>query len=136
MTDTTATTQFPSPFEFNFRHPIPLLELRMWKLSGHIRSKPNWWTKVQDPELTAKWREEMVEQDAAIVDRFWGGPKRLEWDLSTTGERQWPRSKITNAQLDYIFDQLRYEATRYDAATGIFVRTFPSWWFVASLTFS
>ena len=46
------------------------------------------------------------------------------------------RSKITDAQLDYIFDQLRYEATRYDAATGIFVRTFPSWWFVTSLTFS
>ncbi len=121
LTMTDLAPQFPSPFEFNFRHPISLVELRMWKLSGQIRSKPNWWNKVQDPELVAKWREEMVEQDAAIVDRFWGGPKRLASDLTSTAEKQWPRSQITDAQLDYIFDQLRYEATRYDADTGIFV---------------
>ncbi|PIL29309.1 hypothetical protein GSI_09360 [Ganoderma sinense ZZ0214-1] len=116
---------FPSPFEFNFRHPVPLLELRMSKLSGQIRCKPNWWIKVQDPEVVAKWRAEIVEQDAAVVDRFWGGPKRLEWKLSITVEKQWPRSKITDAQLDYIFDQLRFEATRYDAATGIFATAVP-----------
>ncbi|KAM5539734.1 hypothetical protein V8D89_006547 [Ganoderma adspersum] len=111
MMDSTPSAKLPSPFEFNSRHPIPLLELRMWKLSGQHQAQ--------------LWREEMVEQDAAIVDRFWGGPKRLEWDLSTTGERQWPRSKITDAQLDYIFDQLRYEATRYDVATGIFATAVP-----------
>ena len=123
MTDA-APRRFPSPFQLNFRHPIPLIELRMWKLSGQIRSKPNWWNKIQDPELSAKWRQEMIEQDSAIVDRFWGGAKRLESDLSTTREKQWPRTKVTDAQLDYIFDQLRYEATRYDPATGIFVSAF------------
>ncbi|KAI1790084.1 hypothetical protein LXA43DRAFT_1018230 [Ganoderma leucocontextum] len=120
------TPRFPTPFEFNFRYPIPLIELRMWRLSGQIRSKPNWWNKVQDPDLAVKWRKEMVEQDAAIVDRFWGGPKRFESDVIATGDKwQWPRSKITDPQLDYIFDQLRYEATRYNSTTGIFAAAVP-----------
>ncbi|KAI0656165.1 hypothetical protein C8Q70DRAFT_922407 [Cubamyces menziesii] len=94
----------------------------MRTFSGTIRSKPNWWTKVHDPEIVAKWRQEMIEQDRATVDRLWGGEKRFECG---SGEKKWPRDPITDAQLDYIFDQLTYEAGRYDEATGIFAAAVP-----------
>ena len=110
--------RFPSPFLFIPRQPVTLVELRMRTFSGTIRSKPNWWTKVHDPEIVAKWRQEMIEQDRATVDRLWGGEKRFECG---SGEKKWPRDPITDAQLDYIFDQLTYEAGRYDEATGIVV---------------
>ncbi|KAI0324708.1 hypothetical protein GY45DRAFT_1349273 [Cubamyces sp. BRFM 1775] len=87
-----------------------------------IRSKPNWWTKVHDAEIIAKWRQEMVEQDRATVDRLWGGEGRFEHG---DGKKKWPRDPITNAQLDYIFGQLRYEAGRYDEPTGIFAVAVP-----------
>ncbi|TFK85153.1 hypothetical protein K466DRAFT_588338 [Polyporus arcularius HHB13444] len=36
---------FPSPFEFNARDPLTLVELRMHNLSGMIRQKARWWEK-------------------------------------------------------------------------------------------
>lgn len=42
------------------------------------------------------------------------------------GEKKWPRDTITDAQLDYIFDQLKYEASQRDPSTGIFVSSLVS----------
>ncbi|RPD77171.1 hypothetical protein L226DRAFT_459562 [Lentinus tigrinus ALCF2SS1-7] len=87
--------------------------------SGKIRSKPNWWEKVNDPSIVAKWREEMVEQDRVIVHKLWGGKAR--YTLENHGQaKKWPRGRISNAQLDYIFEQLKYEAAQRDPETGIF----------------
>ncbi|KAI0631404.1 hypothetical protein C8Q77DRAFT_1061431 [Trametes polyzona] len=94
----------------------------MRKFSGMIRAKPDWWTKVYDPALVSKWRAEMVEQNRAAVDRFWGGEKRFDYGY---GEKKWPRDPITDAQLDYIFDQLRYEADQRDPVTGIYTAAIP-----------
>ena len=110
--------QFPSPFTFISRDPITLIELRMRTFSGIIRSKPNWWEKVQDPQLVATWRQEMVEQDRETVERLWGGEERFKHGRGT---KQWPRDPITEAQLDYIFDQLKYDAAQRDLETGIYV---------------
>ena len=110
--------EFPSPFVLTEREPITLVELRMRTLSGVIRSKPNWWSKVRDASIDTKWRQENVNQDRTIVDKLWGGDERFEHG---DGEKKWPRDPITDAQLAYIFDQLEYEASRYDEATGIFV---------------
>ncbi|KAI0350807.1 hypothetical protein OH77DRAFT_1593350 [Trametes cingulata] len=118
----TPASKFPSPFVFNDRMPITLVELRMRRFSGMIRSKADWWEKVKDPELRAKWRKEMVEQDRAAVEQFWGGSKRFDYGR---GEKQWPRDPITDVQLDYIFDQLEYEASQRDPATGIFATSIP-----------
>ncbi|KAI0323563.1 hypothetical protein GY45DRAFT_602048, partial [Cubamyces sp. BRFM 1775] len=115
--------EFPSPFFFKEREPVTLVELRMRTLSGLIRSKPNWWTKVNDADIVAKWQQEMVDQDRATVDQLWGGEERFEHGR---GEKQWPRDPITDAQLAYIFDQLRYEAGRYDEVTGIFASAVPN----------
>ncbi|KAI0737516.1 hypothetical protein C8Q80DRAFT_1276274 [Daedaleopsis nitida] len=112
-----ARTTFPSPFVFNKRELVTLVELRMREASGMIRAKPNWWEKVTEDTTIAKWREEIIEQDRAFVDQLWGGEGRMEYG---NGDKQWPRDPITDAQLDYIFDELRYEAERRDAHTGIF----------------
>ncbi|KAJ2970928.1 hypothetical protein NUW54_g12620 [Trametes sanguinea] len=114
--------QFPSPFRFNSREPITLVELRMRKFSGMIRSKPDWWTKVNDPEIMAKWREEMVEEDRKAVQKLWGGEERFRHGRGT---KQWPRDPITDAQLNYIFEELKYEASRYEERTGIFSTSIP-----------
>ncbi|KAI0663680.1 hypothetical protein C8Q70DRAFT_1042365 [Cubamyces menziesii] len=94
----------------------------MRTLSGVIRSKPNWWSKVRDASIVTKWRQEIVNQDRTIVDKLWGGDERFEHG---DGEKKWPRDPITDAQLAYIFDQLEYEASRYDEATGIFSSAVP-----------
>ncbi|CDO73346.1 hypothetical protein BN946_scf185008.g109 [Trametes cinnabarina] len=114
---------FPSPFEFQEREPVSLVELRMRRFSYLIRSKPDWWTKVHDPEIVAKWRQEMIHEDAEVVEELWGGEKRFEHG---NGQKLWPRDPISDAQLDYIFDELKYEASRRDEATGIYATSIPA----------
>ena len=116
---------FPSPFNFNDTKPITLVELRMRFYSGKIRSKPRWWEKVHDESIVAKWRAEIVENDGEMVERFWGGDKRTKEVMETEdgGKRAkpWPRERITEAQLDYVVEELKYEAGERDEETGIFV---------------
>lgn len=117
--------EFPSPFIFKGNNiPITLVELRMRRFSGMIRAKLGWWEKVHDTELVAKWRAEMVEQDRSAVNAFWGGEGRYDYGR---GEKKWPRDTITDAQLEYIFDQLKYEASQRDPTTGIFVSPLVPW---------
>ncbi|KAI0631405.1 hypothetical protein C8Q77DRAFT_1060680 [Trametes polyzona] len=94
----------------------------MRRFSGMIRAKPDWWTKVHDSTITSRWRAEMVEQDRATVDKFWGGEQRFEYG---NGDKKWPRDAITDAQLNYIFDQLQYEAGQRDPITGIYAAAVP-----------
>ncbi|KAI0716761.1 hypothetical protein C8Q76DRAFT_795019 [Earliella scabrosa] len=134
---------FPSPFDWNSRDPITLVELRMRQLSGCIRAKPRWWEKVHDAAIVDKWRTEIVEQDRALVEKFWGGEERFkdqfdvpdDWDGEESGNREdgkdedeerqpgpkkWPRDPITDVQLDYIFAELKHAASERDPETGIF----------------
>ncbi|OBZ77481.1 hypothetical protein A0H81_02708 [Grifola frondosa] len=108
--------EFPSPFNFINNVPITLVELRMRNFSGQIREKPRWWEKVHDADIVAKWRSEIIEQDEKVVEQFWGGEKRFD---DGNGEKKWPREKITGAQLDYIFDELKDLAQAIDHETGI-----------------
>ncbi|KAI0643487.1 hypothetical protein C8Q79DRAFT_183097 [Trametes meyenii] len=93
----------------------------MRKFSGMIRSKPGWWEKVQNADLVAKWRAEMVEQDRTAVEKLWSGNELYNY----TSNKKWPRDPVTDGQLEYVFDQLKYEAGRYDPATGIFATSIP-----------
>ncbi|KAI0755810.1 hypothetical protein C8Q74DRAFT_1452369 [Fomes fomentarius] len=92
--------EFPSPF-----------------FSGKIRSKPNWWEKVSDAAIVAKWRQEIVDEDRQLVDRLWGGEEYFE---DGDGQKKWPREPITPAQVDYIFAELAHVASQRDPETGIF----------------
>ncbi|KAI0738406.1 hypothetical protein C8Q80DRAFT_277017 [Daedaleopsis nitida] len=113
---------FPSPFVFNTRELVTLVELRMRRFSGSIRAKPDWWAKVNENGIVAKWRAEIVEQDRVLVDRLWGGEERYEYG---EGEKQWPWDPITDPQLDYLFAELRHEARRRDPKTGIYETSIP-----------
>ena len=114
----TKDAEFPSPFKFHGFEPITLAELRMRFYSGTMRSKPKWWEKVNDPAIVANWRREIVNNDREEVERLWGGDERFrEGDMP----KQWPRDAITEAQLDYIFEELKHEATKRDPQNGIFV---------------
>ncbi|KAI0750435.1 hypothetical protein C8Q74DRAFT_1211997 [Fomes fomentarius] len=89
----------------------------MRQFSGNIRAKPNWWDKVKDTVIVAKWRQEIVDQDRQLVGELWGGEEYFE---HSDGEKQWPREPITAAQIDYIFAELEYVASQRDPETGIF----------------
>ena len=70
--------EFRSPFTWTDKHPTTLIERRMRWLSGSIREKPTWWEKVADEDVVAKWRREAIEQDAAMVEKLWGGEERYK----------------------------------------------------------
>lgn len=116
--DITPALEFPSPFTFILNNPVPLVELRLRRFARTIRDKPHWWEKVHDAEIVARWTREIVEHDRARVDELWGGERRLE---EGKGEKQWPRDPISDAQLRYLFDELRYLASQRDEETGISV---------------
>ena len=92
----------------------------MRQFSGKVRQKTHWWEKVFNADIASKWREEMVEQDRALVDKFWGGEERFN---AGDGEKQWPRDPITAAQLDHVFDELKYDASRLAEGEKIYVST-------------
>ncbi|PIL34617.1 hypothetical protein GSI_03396 [Ganoderma sinense ZZ0214-1] len=114
--------KFPSPFEFAKRQPITLVELRMRQFSGKVRQKVGWWKKVFDTTIASKWRNEMIEQDRVFVEKLWGGEERFR---AGNGEKKWPRDRITAAQLDYIFDELRYDASQFVPGVGIYPSAVP-----------
>ncbi|KAH9940085.1 uncharacterized protein BXZ73DRAFT_43335 [Epithele typhae] len=88
--------------------------------SGKIRAKPLWWEKINDSTIAAKWRAEMVEHDRITHDGLWGGERRFDLDDETGGAKKWPRDPLTDDEIEYIFDELVYEASMRDPATGIF----------------
>jgi hypothetical protein len=65
---------YPHPFQSGDygigAEPRTLVELSMMALSGSIRSKPGWHTKMNDSNITEKWRKEAIEQGVteAMVD--------------------------------------------------------------------
>ena len=92
----------------------------MRKFSGKVRQKTHWWEKVFDASIASRWREEMVEQVRVLVDKFWDEEERFR---AGKGEKKWPRDSVTAAQLDYIFDELRYDASQLAKGDGIYVST-------------
>ncbi len=89
---------FPSPFDFQEREPVTLVELRMRFFSGKVHHEPRWWEKIIDSTIPAKWRAEMVEHDRLQVELCWGGEKRF--DIGLPGEKRWPRDPMTEVQLE------------------------------------
>ena len=85
--------------------PLPCInvsqanERNVIALSAAIRSKPNWWTKAQDPAIVAKWKLEAVGTPVPF------GNIRLDEN-----------------EVQYMLDELSWYATLRDEATGIEVR--------------
>ncbi|KDQ58584.1 hypothetical protein JAAARDRAFT_128431 [Jaapia argillacea MUCL 33604] len=97
---------FPSPFKpSNGKLPMTLVELRLRILAGRIQEKPRWWEKIFDENVVQEWKNQIIEQDAQ------------------TGK--WPRERINDAQVHYIFDGLKDAATRRDKESGIETTAIP-----------
>ncbi|KAG8927824.1 hypothetical protein FRC01_006879 [Tulasnella sp. 417] len=73
---------------------MTLTDLRMIDLSYALRSKPSWWTKSKDPAIRAKWKEEALQHE--IRD-----------------------GKLSEAEVDWVLDELEDFAKMRDDATGI-----------------
>ncbi|KAI0824558.1 hypothetical protein BC628DRAFT_420356 [Trametes gibbosa] len=127
---------FPTPFAPVLRHPTLLLEQRIRRFTKEIKEKPRWWEKVHDPAIVSRWTKEVVEHDQKMVDQFWGGENRNMAYLPQEGtppmrrdhriyEKRWPRDPFTEAQLRYLFDELKYDADQRDPETGTYRAAVP-----------
>ncbi|MFF5881843.1 DUF4246 domain-containing protein [Streptomyces sp. SID9913] len=91
----TALPAFPLPFASSSRTaslsapPRTLRELDMMACSAHIREKPEWFTKMNDADVVARWTREALAQG------------------------------LTEAQTRYVLDELRHYAALRDPRTGI-----------------
>ncbi|KDQ58587.1 hypothetical protein JAAARDRAFT_193137 [Jaapia argillacea MUCL 33604] len=101
---------------------MTLVELRLRTLGGGIQEKPRWWEKIFDENVVQEWKNQIIEQDAQIVDRCFGGAIRVDCRY---GEGKWPREMISDAQVHYIFDRLKDAATRRDKESGIETTALP-----------
>ncbi|KAF9121470.1 hypothetical protein BGX30_002567 [Mortierella sp. GBA39] len=72
-------------------HLTLLTELTMWAASNSILERPNWWSKIKDPEIMDKRRQEIL---AAGLERE-------------------VRCQLREKQLDYIFNELEWHAQRH-----------------------
>lgn len=78
-------SEFPHPFvvgevfDGNGLKPKTLVELSMMQLSGAIRSKENWFHKINDQSIVQKWKEEALKEN-----------------------------RLNQKQIDYVFDELKY----------------------------
>ena len=52
--------QYPSPFDFQETQVTCLREKDALSLSATLREKPNWISKIDDPDIVSKWREEII----------------------------------------------------------------------------
>ncbi|MEV6958391.1 DUF4246 domain-containing protein [Streptomyces sp. NPDC051207] len=98
----TGLAAFPLPFHasrsISFATPRTLRELQMMQCSAHIRAKPGWFDKMNDPEIVARWRQEAVAQG------------------------------LTEAQVSYVLAELAHYAALRDEETGIEVSAVDGVW--------
>ncbi|MGW6719715.1 DUF4246 domain-containing protein [Streptomyces sp. NPDC054995] len=98
----TGLSAFPLPFHASrspaFTTARTLRELQMMRCSAHIRAKPGWFDKMNDPEIVARWTREAVAQG------------------------------LTNAQVRHVLAELAHYAALRDAETGIEVSAVDGVW--------
>ncbi|MGW6846784.1 DUF4246 domain-containing protein [Streptomyces sp. NPDC054958] len=93
---------FPLPFQtarsIAFATPRTLREVQMMQCSAHIRAKPGWFDKMNDPGIVARWTQEAVAQG------------------------------LTEAQVRYVLAELVHYAALRDGRTGIEVSAADGVW--------
>ncbi|TFK53678.1 hypothetical protein OE88DRAFT_1733567 [Heliocybe sulcata] len=149
MLDSAVTTiEFPNPFELRPSDQVQLttlVERRLRALVGEILEKPDWWNKVREGEIVGKWRREFTEQDVEFIKNCWVWRPRARTPRNEGGEEEgyeeeeyyeeesrwsrnksWPHTKITDAQLDYVFDWLIWLAGERNVHSGIEMTHIPN----------
>lgn len=87
----------PNPWtgeDYEDGFPVTLItELTMMAVSNTIREKPNWWLKYQDPEISARWRQE----------------------IETVGLERHERYRLGLREVDFVFKELEWYAQKRQA---------------------
>ncbi|MFD9981460.1 DUF4246 domain-containing protein [Streptomyces massasporeus] len=98
----TGLSAFPLPFHasssISFTPPRTLRELQMMQCSAHIRAKPEWFDKMHDAHIVARWTQEAVAQG------------------------------LTEAQVRYVLAELAHYAALRDEPTGVEVSAVDGVW--------
>ncbi|MFI8215669.1 DUF4246 domain-containing protein [Streptomyces sp. NPDC085932] len=98
----TGSSAFPLPFQASrsiaFATPRTLRELQMMQCSAHIRAKPGWFDKMNDPGIVARWTREAVAQG------------------------------LTEAQIRYVLAELAHYAALRDERSGMEVSAVDGVW--------
>ncbi|WP_336082156.1 DUF4246 domain-containing protein [Nocardia sp. SSK8] len=98
---------FPLPFYLYDKCSVAPIrtvrEMQMLQLSAHLRTKPRWVDKRDDPQIVARWTREAAEQG------------------------------LTDAQIRYVLDELAHYAELRDERTGIEVSGVDGVWHSDSL---
>ncbi|MFI8320187.1 DUF4246 domain-containing protein [Streptomyces sp. NPDC085529] len=98
----TGRPAFPLPFYAartgSLAPPRTLRELEMMRCSAHLRAKPGWFDKMNDPEIAARWTREAVEQG------------------------------LTEAEVRYVLAELAHYAALRDGRTGVEVSAVDGVW--------
>jgi hypothetical protein len=98
----TGLSAFPLPFHasgsLSVATPRTVRELQIMRCSAHIRAKPEWFEKMKDPEIVARWTREAVAQG------------------------------LTEAQVRYVLAELVHYAALRDGRTGIEVSAVDGVW--------
>ncbi|MEU4871598.1 DUF4246 domain-containing protein [Streptomyces sp. NPDC021608] len=93
---------FPLPFNaarsLAFATPRTLRELQMMQCSALIRAKPEWFHKMNDADIVARWTQEAISQG------------------------------LTEAQVRYVLSELRHYAALRDGPTGVEVSAVDGVW--------
>ncbi|AZM48396.1 DUF4246 domain-containing protein [Streptomyces sp. WAC 06738] len=93
---------FPLPFQasrsLSFAKPRTLRELEMMQCSAHIRAKPEWFDKMNDAGVVARWMQEAIAQG------------------------------LTEAQVGYVLAELAHYAALRDASNGVEVSAVDGVW--------
>ncbi|MFF8837307.1 DUF4246 domain-containing protein [Streptomyces sp. NPDC015130] len=98
----TGLSAFPLPFHtaraIAFATPRTLRELQIMQCSAHIRAKPQWFEKMNDADIVARWTREAVDQG------------------------------LTEAQVRYVLAELAHYAALRDGRTGVEVSAVDGVW--------
>lgn len=98
----TELSAFPLPFRVSrtirLAKPRTLRELEMIRCSAHIRAKPEWYVKMRDEAIVARWTREATDQS------------------------------MTEAQIRYVLAELAHYADLRDERTGIEVSAVDGVW--------
>lgn len=98
----TGLSAFPLPFQasrsVSFAAPRTLGELQMMRCSARIREKPQWFDKMNDAEIAARWTQEALAQG------------------------------LTEAQIRYVLAELAHYAALRDGRTGVEVSAVDGVW--------
>ncbi|KAJ2820188.1 hypothetical protein GGI24_004567, partial [Coemansia furcata] len=118
----------------NARYSFNMLsEMRMRRLSGAIRAKADWFTKLQNAEIRDCWKTEAKSQSVETCERWKADPNSHIADIYERCNMLAEDHILTDLEIDYVFAELDYYASLHKPGTNIMLGAVDSVWCSDSL---